>query len=593
MPLKSDILTLYYVSYYVAWITFFGFLGVRHSPKGTAPTGRSIPKVVTGMKSAYGDYFKRCLAACATVLTGAMILMSVALYNGRPFVFWDTALYLAVGQLVFSSDTGKTAVALYNDPALDPETSTQAVRDRILNEEASHLGARSITYSVFLDRAANWGSLWIAALLQCLLVVGTLRALLKRLWPQGYTEWGFLLLCALLAVLTPVSVVAALLMPDIFVAPMVMLIALMFLERERWRYSDYAIACGIILVCILVHLTHAPIAFVIVAGGFLLTWLWTGRARSAAPAAAAVLGCIVLAFAINGFLVAKVESNLGVQLSLPPFMTGRVIDDVSGRKYIEAGCVPQQFEICRFADRIAKRPRDAGGALTWIREAENGGVYLVEDLETRAKLRAENLAFAEAAVRAYPFTQVYRSLRNFARLLVSYRLNIGSSQLDYTYSDYATAVGWPGAALILQYGPGTEECALTPKQNCGRVQLNRFLIPHHLTLLLAAGVLAWYAYVHIKDHGLRFSNLGAVEFAIVFFVGAIVANALVCGVLGGPHERYQTRIAWLIPALAGGCLLFSAQAEFLRRRVAGFAQAALGPVARVGERAGNRTRKIS
>ncbi len=249
------------------------------------------------------------------------------------------------------------------------------------------------------------------------------------------------------------------------------------------------------------------------------------------PAAAAVLGCIALAFAINAFLVAKVESNLGVQLSLPPFMTGRVIDDVSGRKYIEAGCVPQQFEICRFADRIAKRPKDAGGALTWIREAENGGVYLVENLETRTKLRAENLAFAEAAVRAYPFTQIYRSLRNFARLLVSYRLNIGSSQLDYTYSDYATAVGWPGAALILQYGPGTEECAVTPKQNCGRVQLNKFLIPHHLTLLLAAGVLAWYGYLHIKAHGLRFSNLGAVEFAIVFFVGAIVANALVCGVL--------------------------------------------------------------
>jgi hypothetical protein len=548
--------------------------------------------MVTRMKSAYGDKFKRRLAACATVLAGAMILMSVALYNGRPFVFWDSALYLAVGELIFSSDTGKTAVALYNDPTLDPETTTQAVRERLLNKEASHLGARSITYSVFLDRAANWASLWVAALLQCLLVVGTLRALLKRLWPQGYTEWGFLLLCAVIAALTPVSVVSTLLMPDIFVAPMVMLIALMFLERERWRYSDYTIACGIILVCILVHPTHAPIAFVIVAGGFLLTWLWTGRARSAVPAASAVLGCIALALVINGFLVAKVESNLGLQLSLPPFMTARVIDDVSGRKYIEAGCVPHQFEICRFADRIANRP-SAGDALTWNREAENGGVYLVEDLETRAKLRAENLAFAEAAVRAYPFAQIYRSLRNFVRLLASYRLNVGTSYLEYTYGDYATAVGWPGAALILRYGPDTDECALTPKQNCGRIQLNKFLIPYYLTLLLAAGVLTWYSSIHIKNHGLRFSNFGAVEFAFVFFAGAIVVNALICGVLGGPHERYQTRIAWLIPALAGGCLLFSPQAEFLRRRVTGFAHAALGHAARTGERVSNRARKIS
>jgi hypothetical protein len=34
LPLKSDILTLYYVPGYVAWITFFGFLSVRHSQKG-------------------------------------------------------------------------------------------------------------------------------------------------------------------------------------------------------------------------------------------------------------------------------------------------------------------------------------------------------------------------------------------------------------------------------------------------------------------------------------------------------------------------------------------------------------------------------
>jgi hypothetical protein len=38
-------------------------------------------------------------------------------------------------------------------------------------------------------------------------------------------------------------------------------------------------------------------------------------------------------------------------------------------------------------------------------------------------------------------------------------------------------------------------------------------------------------------------------FCFVIFSGQL-ANALICGGLSGPHERYQARLAWLIPLVA-------------------------------------------
>jgi hypothetical protein len=33
-------------------------------------------------------------------------------------------------------------------------------------------------------------------------------------------------------------------------------------------------------------------------------------------------------------------------------------------------------------------------------------------------------------------------------------------------------------------------------------------------------------------------------------VFGVIVNAVVCGVMSGPHDRYQARVAWLLPALA-------------------------------------------
>jgi hypothetical protein len=63
-------------------------------------------------------------------------------------------------------------------------------------------------------------------------------------------------------------------------------------------------------------------------------------------------------------------------------------------------------------------------------------------------------------------------------------------------------------------------------------------------------VLVWVALMFTIRHRFSFSRLDTIEAFILMILVGIVVNAVVCGVLAGPFDRYQTRISWLLPAVA-------------------------------------------
>ncbi|HUI60819.1 MAG TPA: hypothetical protein VLX90_11375, partial [Steroidobacteraceae bacterium] len=42
----------------------------------------------------------------------------------------------------------------------------------------------------------------------------------------------------------------------------------------------------------------------------------------------------------------------------------------------------------------------------------------------------------------------------------------------------------------------------------------------------------------------------AVISASLWILAGVVVNAFICGVVSGPHERYSTRVEWLLPLTA-------------------------------------------
>jgi hypothetical protein len=314
--------------------------------------------------------FQTMLSACAAIVFGAAFLMIPAIINGSPFVYWDTNTYLAFGRLLDSPDPSAAIVTLQNDPALLSSPPSAEARRILLEKAASYLGARSIAYSLFLSLTIDVATMWGAAFAQCVFVVACLFGALHSVMRSAPHLPSFLLLCAGLAAVTPAPIVATLLIPDLFTAPMVLLIGSLFAGWPRLKRYQIALLASGIGVCALVHLSNAPIAALTALFGSVVLLFSKRQLLQPLIASAVVAVSLCGALVVNVALSDHAEKRLGARPLLPPFLSGRVIDDGPGKKYLENNCATSPYVLCQFADRI-----NTGDAMIWSLFKEYGAVY--------------------------------------------------------------------------------------------------------------------------------------------------------------------------------------------------------------------------
>lgn len=503
----------------------------------------------------------RALTA-GTIIAGAVIFMALALINGAPFVFWDTSLYFALGQLTTTADPAAVIVALQNDPTLAEQAFGAAERQELLDRAASHLGMRAVAYALFLDLVARNGSMWLASFIQCLLVSASFWIALRLAWGDAVKRWKFLLLAAALALTTPVSISTPLLMPDIFGAVMILLIAATFLASDQLDKRALALLVPVLWFCLTVHMSHLVMAALFGLGATVVVLAWKRSPTPLIAPLAWLAAVLVGALAINASLTAFAEARIGRDLHRPPHLAARIIDDGPGRAYLAESCEDNARVYCRYAERILTAPIIGGDSMIWKRWPDQGGVYLVEELSVGDELRRDEAAFIRDVIAARPLQQIGASAWNVVRLLRSFRPD-GSgwyetgSVLTFSYQEYARAQRQVGANIVLSILPNIASCAEHPLRKCGTVPIASFKLLHYLTVALAGLVTAAAGVGFLVRNGFRPSRLDRAEVFILLIVGGILVNAVVCGVLGGVFDRYQSRVIWMLPALAGALLLFS------------------------------------
>jgi hypothetical protein len=505
--------------------------------------------------------FRKMPTALAIIVFGAAILMIPAIINGSPFVFWDTNHYLAFGRLIDSPDPGAAIVTLQNDPALLSSPPSAEARRILLEKAASYLGARSIAYSLFLSRTIDIATMWGTAFAQCAFVTACLFAALRSVMRSAPRLPGFLLLSAGLAAVTPLPIVATLLIPDLFTAPMVLLIAALFAGWPGLKRHQIALLAGVIGVCTLMHTSNAPIAFLTLLLGNVVLLLARRQLLQPLIGSALVAASLFLALVISVALTNHAEKSLGARPLQPPFLSARVIDDGPGKKYLQNHCSMSPYVLCQFADRILSGKRgDKGDAMMFDSIKDNGGVYLVEDLSIRKRLRDENLGFVRDSIVADIRGQIFASTWNFVKLMLAFRVDHywGHSQLTHTAETWRSEVGWLGGTELTRLLPNIDKCNQRPNEPCGALHLSSLRIPHYVSAILSFAFLAWHFFAK-SGKRLRPSQWAAHDVFILICLGGIVANAFVCGILAGPYDRYQLRVIWLLPALAGAAILFFGQ----------------------------------
>ena len=476
---------------------------------------------------------------------GAVLLMWVAVLDGRPAVFSDTALYYDQAEYLFEAlqlvRPGQ-AIEPPGDPAALPS------RPGVPNTSAEIDGARSPIYGAPVYVLQRMGGLWLVAFGQSWAAAGAVYLFYRAAAPAA-SRWGYLALMAGLAALTPLPFFASWIMPDLFagVAGCGLILLLVYPDRlGPGRLAGTALLTGFGLAVHRSNLLDA--AAVIVAAAALLRlgglpWRQVGRRVGLG-------GAIVLATILAGALVyMPIRARAGVPIGTPPFMSARALADGPGLAYLRRACTGPgtPFALCAFRDQ----PMLTSDQILWSNRRRTA-VFLAADAPTRMRMEREDAGFAMAETLADPLAEARASAWNAVQQFAMAYVDDPLKAQGFYVSD-----SFWRTTVLPRILPGADAC---PRAESCRPHVGKALSwwlegAGLLGSLLALGwrlsagdvrsVLMRRTTASWDDDRVRLLTV------LGLTVSLLVANAVVCGVLSGPFPRYQARLIWLAPLMAG------------------------------------------
>lgn len=423
----------------------------------------------------------------AAILAGAALLAWPAFVNGYPLVFSDTGgfLHQTLGPLM-----------IWDKPWI---------------------------YGPMLH-AFHWRvTLWLPLAAQAL-VVSHLLWLVARCCGGTGPGWH-LLLCLALAVTTTAPFSVALLMPDILAPVMVLALGLLGFAEDRLSRRERLWLGLLAMLAIAAHLSHLPVAG-------LLVWLVLLLRRALRPVlrvALPLLGAAALLLATN----LAGHGRLALSPHGATFLLARLVADGPAARTIAAECPGAGWYLCAWAGRLPTHSDD----FLW---APDSPVNRDADGNPRmlggAMLSPEAGAIVAATLRREPLAVLGHVLANGARQAVTAGAGdtLGNRHLDATVARML-ALGFPQAEQ--------RRFATARQAGGGLVDLVVPLAPLHAAALLAGLLGLLWA---LPRPGLDAPVRGLVLAVLL----GVAANALATGGLSGVNPRYQARIAWLLPMLA-------------------------------------------
>jgi hypothetical protein len=431
----------------------------------------------------------------AAGFAGALLLVWPAFLNGYPLLFSDTGAFLH-----------QTA---------PPPSGPLVIWDK------PHVYGPVM--QVFHWRISLWGPLLAQGLAMSHLLWLAQRGL------RGAASPGLhLLACAAAALLTTAPFTIALLMPDVF-APIVLLAMLLlgFSPLSRLEAAWLVLLAGVGTAA---HLSHLPLALALLVFVLLVARRAAPVLRAAAPLALAVL--LLLGTNLWGHGRATLSPHGAT------FALARLQADGPAAAVIRERCPASGWYLCAFAGIL---PMDSD-AFLWepdspVNRAPDGSARFLGG----ALLSEEARVIVAETLRSHPLEVARTTAWNALRQLVL--ATAGDTLVD---THLAAAVRPRIAEAFPVREMAAHDRALQPRGLLPAAAAP-FLWPH-APVLLAGAALALLAWWRLRGDARR---IGLVVGVLV----GVSANALATGGLSKPHLRYEARILWLMPVIAGLALL--------------------------------------
>lgn len=478
---------------------------------------------------------------------GALMTLAVIWVNGRPSVFTDTDDYFIHGYRI--AHTIEYSIIGWDKDR--PETPQEWKDYHALQQDIhfghTSMGARSPYYGMLLYGLQKVGTLWLLAAVQALVSCWMVALLFRAMAPKA-PAWSYAVLMALLAGLTTLPYIAGFALPDIFAASVCASIALLVVFRDTLKRWEQAGLMAILVAALTFHTSHLLLAAVAVPVALVTAWAMKAPRRELKVSGIMLGGALVLGVALTSGYAMGVKLVTGDDFGRPPFLTARVIADGPGRDYLRWSCAHGgQWAMCRFRNL----PLDNSEDIIWSDKADKGAFNRASFSE-RVLMARQDASFALHTFAYDPLGQIGASLKNFGLQMI--RVRADEPLLDpsvYLRNDYWSTTDL--IPMIKAVGPCTIKGGCVPRFTVIGLEW-----VHTPFLFLCLAVLVWrlarsdVRRAAFKERSLAWDRpLARMLLCAAVVILAIIINAAVCGAFSIPVPRYQARVIWLIPAIAG------------------------------------------
>ncbi len=378
--------------------------------------------------------------------------------------------------------------------------------------EGTLVPSRAVVYGLILNAGAPL-DFWPVVLVQSALAVWIV-ALTLRVHRLGSRPFLLLGVIVALSLATTLPWLTAILLTDIFAGLGVLALALLMLSADALSEAE---RIGLAVLVAVAAATHSATLAVLLAmlASAPLFWL-IDRAIPYARLRDGVLAIglgVLMVFTANFLVAGKLAwTPGGFALSF-----GRMLQDGIVERYLADHCPDTHLRLC--AHR-AELPHDAD-ELFW-------GSKLFDSLGRFAGLGKEMEHIALESLTEYPGMQFKTAVTAAARQLVDVHSGEGVvNKIWHTYS------------IIEQFTPNVAPAMHNARQQRDGISFEVVNWLHWPVALVSLALLPVIAARRRWPNDLR--RLAGV------IVIAVIANAVICGVLSNPHDRYGARLAWLAP----------------------------------------------
>ncbi|MCC6888539.1 MAG: hypothetical protein IT536_08405 [Hyphomicrobiales bacterium] len=374
--------------------------------------------------------------------------------------------------------------------------------------------SRSTVYGLYLALTAR-PDFWPAVTGQAAAAVWVLWLTLRA--HALATPPMLVVVAGLLATLTSLSWIASTLLTDVFAGIAVLALYLVALRADTLSPAERWALVALIAFAAATHTATLAVLLGLLMAGSAAAPI----ARAAVPLTGLARGALALALSVALLLAANyaVAGRLAWTPGGSAIPFGRMLQAGIVARYLVEHCPdPRLPKLCAHRTEI---PNDAD-FFFW-------GSDLFDTLGRFEGLGDEMRIVVRESLAAYPLLQIEAALIATAEQLIRVATGYGvHTEIWHTH--------W----IVETFAPHALPAMKAARQQQGELDfaaINRRHVPVAWgSMLLLLAVLA------LAAGGRRFRAIGALAAAVTL---AILANALVCGALSNPHDRYGARMAWL------------------------------------------------